>query len=79
MRTLLNHLTDKTVKIRDQAFDALLEFLMYGCVLDDATIQQICQYEWMLVSVPKAVKQRRELIELCGLDWAVRDQPELIE
>ena len=52
---------------------------MYGLALDDSVIQQVCQYEWMLVSVPKAVKQRRELIDLCGLDWAVRDQPELLE
>lgn len=71
VRTLLNNLTNKTVKIRDQAFDALLEFLMYGVGIDDSVVQQICQYEWMLVSVPKAVKQRRELIELCGLSWAV--------
>ena len=79
VRTLLNNLTNKTVKIRDQAFDALLEFLMYGQGLDDALVQQICQYEWMLVSVPKAVKQRAELIELCDLHWATRDQPELLE
>ncbi|CAL6012419.1 Tubulin_specific chaperone D [Hexamita inflata] len=72
IKELLDQLTNRTVKVRDQAFDAILEHLLYNKT-DDNILVEICQWDWMLVSVQKARQMRDELITKVGFksfgDW----------
>ena len=68
LRELFAYLTNRTVKIRDQAFDQIIELLLQKGV-DVKTIEKYCKMEWMLVNVQKAAAQRKEVADEMGLDW----------